>query len=168
MRSYTSLPLAGERGTTFCQVAFKTNFQASHRLYLKTKFTGVVESPYQAVFYNKLKGPSTVRQALFITTIFGHAYGFFVVKKLRYDGPPPSLRREVSFVSTTLLENGQPLVVPKIVCSLFTSHNFDHCANSHSLHRPQGAVVFLALPISSKMKQGCKASQHFNFIGRYA
>ena len=38
-----------------------------------------------------------------------------------------------------------PLVVPKIVCSLFTSHNFDHCANSHSLYRPQGAVVLLAL-----------------------
>ncbi len=37
-----------------------------------------------------------------------------------------------------------PLVVPKIVCSLLTSHNFDHYANSHSLHRPQGAVVFLA------------------------
>ena len=37
-----------------------------------------------------------------------------------------------------------PLVVPKIVWSLFTSHNFDHYANSHSLYRPQGAVVFLA------------------------
>ena len=37
-----------------------------------------------------------------------------------------------------------PLAVPKIVCSLFTSHNFDRCANSHSLHRPQDAVVFLA------------------------
>ena len=39
---------------------------------------------------------------------------------------------------------GSPLVVPEIVCSLFTSHNFDHCANSHSLYRPPGAVVFLA------------------------
>ncbi len=38
-----------------------------------------------------------------------------------------------------------PLAVPKIVCSLFTSHNFDRYANSHSLHRPQDAVVFLAL-----------------------
>ncbi len=37
-----------------------------------------------------------------------------------------------------------PLVVPKIVCSLLTSHNFDHCANSHSLHPPPAAVVFLA------------------------
>ena len=75
MRSYTSLPLAGERGTTFCQVDFKTNFQASHRLCLKTKFSGVVESPYQGISYNKLKGPSTVRQALFITTIYCHACG---------------------------------------------------------------------------------------------
>ena len=37
-----------------------------------------------------------------------------------------------------------PLVVPKILCSLFASQNFDHYANSHSLYRPQGAVVFVA------------------------
>ena len=98
VRSYTSL--RKERGgPPFCQVAFKTNFQASRRLCLKTKLSGVVESPYKAVSYNKMKGPPTVRQALFITTIFGHACGFFVVKKIRYDGPPPSLRREVSLVS---------------------------------------------------------------------
>ena len=60
-------------GPPFCQVALKTNFQASHKLYLKTKLSGVVESPYQVVSYNNLKGPSTVRQALFITTIFCHA-----------------------------------------------------------------------------------------------
>ena len=35
--------------------------------------------------------------------------------------------------------------MPKIVCSLFTLHNFNRYANSHSLYRPQGAVVFLAL-----------------------
>ena len=51
-------------------------------------------------------------------------------------------------ITTVFSENGPPLVVPKIVCSLFTSHNFDHCANTHSLHRPQGAVVLLALPPS--------------------
>ena len=70
------LPLCRLRergGPPFCQVALKRDFQASHSLYLKTKLSGVVESPYQAVSYNKLKGPSTVRQALFITTIFCHA-----------------------------------------------------------------------------------------------
>ena len=72
VRSLTSL--RKERGgPPFCQVAFKTNFQASHRLCLKIKFSGVVESPYQAVSYNKLKGLSTVRQALLITTFFCHA-----------------------------------------------------------------------------------------------
>ena len=72
MRRYTSL--RKERGgPPFCQVALKTNFQARHRLCLKTKLSGVVESPYQAVSYNEMKGPSTVRQALFITTIFCHA-----------------------------------------------------------------------------------------------
>ena len=52
-----------------------------------------------------------------------------------------------------------PLVVPKIVCSLFTSHNFDHYANSHSLHPPQAAVVFLA-PLFRKRD---RLSQNFNF-----
>ena len=37
-----------------------------------------------------------------------------------------------------------PLAVPKILCSLFASQNFDRYANSHSLHPPQAAVVFLA------------------------
>ena len=60
-------------GPPFCQVAFKTNFQARRRLYLKTKFSGVVESPYKAVSYNRMKGPSTVRQALLITINFYHA-----------------------------------------------------------------------------------------------
>ena len=50
-----------------------------------------------------------------------------------------------------------PLVVPKIVCSLFTSHNFDHYVNSHSLYRPQGAVVFLA-----PLGKGGKASLILN------
>ena len=38
-----------------------------------------------------------------------------------------------------------PLVVPKIVCSLFASHNFDHWRLSCSLHPPQAAVT-LKLP----------------------
>ena len=37
-----------------------------------------------------------------------------------------------------------PLAVPKIVCSLFTSHNFDRYANKHSLFPPQEAVVCVA------------------------
>jgi hypothetical protein len=37
-----------------------------------------------------------------------------------------------------------PLAVPKIVCLLFASHNFDRCANSHSLYPPLAAVVLLA------------------------
>ncbi len=37
-----------------------------------------------------------------------------------------------------------PLAVPKILCSLFASQNFDRYANKHSLHRPQDAVVFVA------------------------
>ena len=53
-----------------------------------------------------------------------------------------------------------PLVVPKIICSLFTSHNFDHCANSHSLYRPQGAVVFLAPSLSAKAYRDDKLSHH--------
>ena len=46
------------------------------------------------------------------------------------------LRLQISHLS--------PLAVPKIVCSLFASHNFDRYANSHSLYRPPGAVVLLA------------------------
>ena len=39
---------------------------------------------------------------------------------------------------------GATLAVPKIVCSLFTSHNFDRCANKRSLHRPPDAVACVA------------------------
>ena len=75
-----------------------------------------------------------------------------------YGGPPLLSQRGRPSISIFSLESLlfrefvlSPLVVPKIVCLLFTTHNFDHCANSHSLHRPQGAVVFLALPI----RQNC-------------
>ena len=54
-------------------------------------------------------------------------------------------------------------MVPKIVCSLFTSHNFDHYANSHSLYRPQGAVVFLALPPASGKEDRLRI-QHIVFL----
>jgi len=55
-----------------------------------------------------------------------------------------------------------PLVVPKILCSLFASQNFDHYANSHSLYRPQGVVVFVA-PFC-KQKRGIISSLIFNII----
>ena len=45
-----------------------------------------------------------------------------------------------------------PLAVPKIVCSLFTSHNFDRYANSHSLYPPQAAVVFLARAFVARVR----------------
>ena len=84
-----------------------------------------------------------------------------------YGRPPLLSQRGRPSISIFSLERllfrkimSSPLAVPKIVCSLFTSHNFDRCANSHSLHRPQGAVVFLAIPIRQS-GQGCKASQHF-------
>ena len=37
-----------------------------------------------------------------------------------------------------------PLAVPKILCSLFASQNFDRYANKRSLHRPQDAVACVA------------------------
>ena len=43
-------------------------------------------------------------------------------------------------------------MVPKIVCSLLTSHNFDHYANSHSLYPPLAAVVFLALSLRREVE----------------
>ena len=57
-------------------------------------------------------------------------------------------------------------MVPKIVRLLFTTHNFDHCANSHSLYRPQGAVVFLP-SLSAKAYRDDKASHtsDFSFFG---
>ena len=45
-----------------------------------------------------------------------------------------------------------PLEVPKIVCSLFTSHNFDRYANSHSLFPPLAAVVFLARAFVARVR----------------
>ena len=45
-----------------------------------------------------------------------------------------------------------PLAVPKIVCSLFTSHNFDRYANSHSLNPPLAAVVFLARAFVARVR----------------
>ena len=53
-----------------------------------------------------------------------------------------------------------PLAVPKIVCSLFTSHNFDRYANSHSLHRPQDAVVFLAPSLFATQSWMIRTSHH--------
>jgi len=47
-----------------------------------------------------------------------------------------------------------PLAVPKILCSLFASQNFDRYANSHSLHPPLAAVVFLAPSLFAVGKQG--------------
>ena len=46
-----------------------------------------------------------------------------------------------------------PLAVPKIVCSLFASHNFDRYANSHSLHPSQAAVVLLAHLLFAEAKK---------------
>ena len=37
-----------------------------------------------------------------------------------------------------------PLAVPKIVCLLFASHNFDRYAYKHSLNPPLAAVVLIA------------------------
>jgi hypothetical protein len=45
-----------------------------------------------------------------------------------------------------------PLAVPKIVCSLITSHNFDRYANSHSLFPPLAAVVFLARAFVARVR----------------
>ena len=47
-----------------------------------------------------------------------------------------------------------PLAVPKILCSLFASQNFDRYANSHSLYPPLAAVVFLAPSLFCYAKQG--------------
>ena len=71
--------------------------------------------------------------------------------------PPPF--RPVLFNNSTLETifkrqvTVSPLAVPKIVCSLFTSHNFDRYANSHSLYRPQGAVVLLAHLLFAEAKK---------------
>ena len=70
------------------------------------------------------------------------------------NSPPPeklnfnkkSLARILLFLKNNKTKGGPcPLAVPKIVCSLFASHNFDRYANSHSLFPPPAAVVFLAL-----------------------
>ncbi len=45
---------------------------------------------------------------------------------------------------------------------LFVANDFDHCANSHSLHPPPAAVVFLA-PYSAELNRDEKLSHHFNF-----
>ena len=55
---------------------------------------------------------------------------------------------------------------------LLVADDFDHCANSHSLHRPQGAVVFLALSLRREvcfalllLKDNRKRTTHHHAYG---
>ena len=45
-------------------------FQASLKQYFTVQFSGVVEGPYEVVFYNKFRGLSTVRLSLLLAAVF--------------------------------------------------------------------------------------------------
>ena len=70
--------------------------------------------------------------------------------------PPPRNLILIHAWNFILIENNVmcPLAVPKILCSLFASQNFDRYANSHSLYPPLAAVVFLAPSLFCYAKQG--------------
>ena len=92
-----------------------------------------------------------LRWTCFWNKIYISRLKIYLYKKLTQGGPPLLSQRGRPSISIFSLESllfrkimSSPLAVPKIVCSLFTSHNFDRYANSHFLYRPQGAVVFLA------------------------
>ena len=59
-------------------------------------------------------------------------------EKLNFN--PQLLARILLFLKNNKTKGGPcPLAVPKIVCSLFASHNFDRYAISPLLHPPQAA-----------------------------
>ena len=81
-------------------------------------------------------------------------------------GQPTTKNNDIKTTLKTLFKRQvmvSPLAVPKIVCSLFTSHNFDRYANSHSLHPPQAAVVSLAPSLSAKADRDDKNCSIFIF-----
>ena len=65
-------------------------------------------------------------------------------RKMIYKKSCRKLATLYKFLTTHRYRGPLPLVVPKTVRLLFTSRNFDLCANSHFLQRPQDAVVFLS------------------------
>ncbi len=46
----------------------------------------------------------------------------------------------------------KPLVVPKIVLLVFTSHNFDHCASFCSLYRPPDALATSPMRLGARVQ----------------
>ncbi len=75
-----------------------------------------------------------------------------MLQKIKADNQPAFVLVGVKRLE---LPTSLPLAVPKIVCSLFASHNFDRCAISASLYPPQAAVGFNAQSRYPALLAGC-------------